>query len=201
MLQFLRSPRRVLGSICGIGLLCLCYMVLYAYWNAPRLKCERVDESTIDFHLIRAKVSGLGSIYSCWDCPDEPENQKIDCRQLLDQLNSPEFMRDYRHALTARYPSLSELFTGTTEDRLVFQCDRSKHSYPKDDALFLRGIYSCHYCVPTPAYAWCCWLQEHLPFMPDRAKLAQDADERNRDAIDILSIQVRRAFPELHRMD
>lgn len=197
---FISSPRRVLASVLVAFCLCLCCMTLFAYWDGPRLDTASVDNDLMDLFVGDFDVSfGLGQthINAKWDCPDKNGKQRYDAETLCDRLRAANFLKDFRAVAIARNSRLSELFNINDDGRLVCRCHRNRPPYSRRDILFVRAIYSKRFCARSPAYEWSRWLQERLPFMPDRAAIEKEADKFNKDAVDALDAQVRLAFPHL----
>jgi hypothetical protein len=205
MWRFLRSPRRVLGSLLAISLaiscLCLCAMIPYAYWDRPRIEIVSVNECMIKLSFIaRVVVEGETFVYQNWRCASRTTARDQDCDKLSALLNSPDFLQTYRTEAVKRHGRLSDLFEGS-DQRLAFRCEPAKYAVIDGllqdfDGMGVSGIYSKRFAVHQPAYPWSRWLQARLPFMPNKTKLCQEANELNQDAADVLDSQVRQVCPD-----
>ncbi len=210
MWRFLRSPRRVLASVLVAGSVCLLCMIVYAYWDRPRIEIKSLDETFMEFCLSTGFGRGVGDtyIYRIWTCPDQSNVHHLTCEELSARLNSTDFLQQYKNAATQRYGRLSELFAGPDGGRLAFRCKRSDHiartppPAPPDAkvgdffaGLMVSGVFFQRFAVHRPTYEWSGWLQTHLPFLPDTVRLQKEADEFNQDAVDILDAQLRLVDP------
>jgi hypothetical protein len=199
MWQFLSSPRRVLGSISALACFALAGMALNAWADRPGLEVASVNKSWTDFFLGPYNVSVVEETYvlATWECRDKDGRQVYDADAVCSRLQSRDFLDSYREAAIARHHHLSELFDATGGERLVCNCHRNKETVQPRDVLYVRVIFSRRFKVHAPTYVWSAWFQKHLPFMQDRMALQKIADERNRDAIDVLDSRVRTIFPVL----
>lgn len=207
MWRFIRSPRRLLGSVllaCG---LCLCYMIPYAYWDRPRLEVVSVDEGMRDLCLsAQVTVQDESFIYQTWTCVSRKDGQDPGCDVLSAKLNSADFLQRFREAAIQRHGRLSELFHSLGDNRLAFRCKSPKYLprsqsllSPLDDfrGMIVCGVFSKRFSAHRPTYGWSDWLQERLPLMPDIGELRKRADELNQDATDTLDAQIRLVYPNL----
>ena len=215
-----------MGSILAAGILCLCCMIPYAYWDRPRIEIETVDADWLKLCLsARVTVTGETYIYQTWACTTRKGERSPNCGDLSARLSSAAFLQQYEKAAANRYGDLAELFAGPDVARLAFRCERVKYLSPaagsalrpapeefngvvvwgilskpapeEFNGVVVGGILSKRFLVHRPKYQWSDWLQSHLPFMPDRARLQEEADELNKDAIVALDRQVRRECPDL----
>jgi hypothetical protein len=123
MWRLLRSPRRVLASVLAAGVVCLCCMIPYAYWDRPRVEIESVDQSWMDLCLA-ARVTAVGEtyVYQTWICANRKDGPHRDDK-LSVHLNSAAFFQKYRKAAIERHDRLSDLFQTPDTQRLCFDAN------------------------------------------------------------------------------
>jgi hypothetical protein len=205
MWRFIRSPRRVLGTVLIALCLCVCCMIPYSYWDRPRIEVASVSQDWMDLCLsARVTYEGETFVYRTWFCTKKRETANPNCDVLSAELNSADFLQRYRQAVVKHDGHLSALFQGSAGDRLAFRCKAPKYVMPPShpapvedfDGMVVRGIFSKRFSVSRPTYQWSGWFQTRLPFMPDSAKLQKEADMLNHDAIDALDAQLRLLHPD-----
>lgn len=209
MWRFLRSPRRVLASVLAAGCVCLLGMIIYAYWDRPRIEVESVDPSWVDLFLsVHVSVTGETYVYRIWTSADQDNGHHLSCEELSARLNSSDFLQQYKKAAIQRYGRLSKLFAGPDSGRLAFRCKKSDHiartppPAPPDAkvgdyfaGVMVSGVLSKRFAVHRPTYQWSGWLQSRLPFLSESVGLQKEADEFNQDAVDVLDAQLRLVDP------
>ena len=196
--RFLCSPRRVFGAISALAFLIAVGMAIYAYTDRPRLEVVPLDETLLNVLSQPYSVTITGDstfIYGTWECRDKDGKARYDAEALCSRLRSPDFLESYAAAAIAHHHRLSELFSGT-DGGLVCRHYRNEEAYSRN-VLCIRAMFSRRFAVRSPTYSWSKWMQHRLPFMPDRTALIRIANERNRQATDVLDSQIRKAFPDL----
>jgi hypothetical protein len=147
-------------------------------------------------------VMGGTYVHGTWVCRDtdgkpwRSGNPRYDAEALCSRLRSPDFLNSYRAAAVARHHHLSELFDAAG-GHIVCGHHRNKEPVYPRDVFYVYAGFSERFSVHEATYAWSDWLQQHLPFMPNRMALARIAGERSQDATDVLDAQIRRSFPDL----
>ena len=187
-----------MGATSALAFLLAVGMAIYAYADRPRLEVVPLDEIWLNVlsQPYRVTVSGDSTfIYGTWECRDKDGKARYDAEALCYRLRSPDFLESYAAAAVARHHKLSELFSGA-DGRLACRHYRNEEAFARD-VLYIRALLSRRFKVRSPTYSWSEWMQHRLPFMPDKMALVRIANERNRDATEVLDSQIRKAFPDL----